>query len=269
MIRQYSWLTTIFTSQGITSVLAVLILLMVAITTPVEAVEVTIYTEEFPPYNYSEDGKLTGVSTKVVEHVMKNSGVDYKIISYPWARAYLLSQKQPNSLIYSIARTSEREKLFKWVGLVVPTRNSVFCLAKRTDIQIHTLNDLKPYKMGTVIDDALETYLVGKGFEMSYFQRVGGDDAYLLNFLMLKRGRIDLMPGVDSVTNYVVRKAGDDPDRMLKKIFRLKDTSGGGAYLAASLTTGDDLIQRLAHALEQFKTTQEYTALLAEWGIEF
>ncbi len=269
MIRKHKSQTTFLASPGIKSVLAVLILLVVSITTPVEAVEVTIYTEEFPPYNYSEGEKLTGVSTKVVERVMKNSGFDYKIISYPWARSYLLSQKQPNSLIYSIARTPERDKLFKWVGLIVPTRTSVFCLAKRTDIRIHTLNDLKAYKMGTVINDGMEVHLLGKGFELSDFQRAGGDDAYLLNYLMLKRGRIDLMPAVDGVAHYLVKKAGDDPAGMLKKIFRLKDISGGGAYLAAGLTTSDELIQRLAQALEQFKTTQEYAVLLAEWGIDF
>ncbi len=111
--------------------------------------------------------------------------------------------------------------------------------------------------------------LFEKGFELSDFQRVGGDDAYLLNYLKLKRGRIDLMPAVDSVTYYVVRKAGDDPGRILKKSFKLKEVSAGGAYLAGSLTTSDDLIQNLAQILEQFKTTSEYKSLLAEWGIEF
>ncbi len=34
------------------------------------AQKLTIYTEEFPPYNFTEGNKIVGVSTEVVEAVM-------------------------------------------------------------------------------------------------------------------------------------------------------------------------------------------------------
>ena len=41
---------------------------------------------------------------------------DYQIRLYPWARAYDMALKEPNVLIFLIARTSARETQFKWAG---------------------------------------------------------------------------------------------------------------------------------------------------------
>ena len=79
----------------------------------VEAEEIKIVTTEFPPYNYEENGKITGLSTKVVRAVLKELGMNSEIKSYPWARAYEMALKQENVLIYSILRISEKENLFK------------------------------------------------------------------------------------------------------------------------------------------------------------
>ncbi len=38
------------------------------------AQKLTIYTEEFPPYNFTEGNEIVGVSTEVVEAVMNKAG---------------------------------------------------------------------------------------------------------------------------------------------------------------------------------------------------
>ncbi len=60
----------------------------------------TLFTEEFPPFNFTEAGKTTGVSTEVVEAVLKQAGYDYEIRSYPWARTYKVAQETPNALVF-------------------------------------------------------------------------------------------------------------------------------------------------------------------------
>ena len=46
-----------------------------------------VVTEQYPPYNYEEDGQVKGVGTEVVEEVLKEAGIDYNIKVLPWARA--------------------------------------------------------------------------------------------------------------------------------------------------------------------------------------
>ena len=72
----------------------------------------TVYTEEFPPFNFTENNNIVGVSTEVVEAVMKTAGIEYKLESLPWARAFKYAKDQPNALIYSISRRAKRKNLF-------------------------------------------------------------------------------------------------------------------------------------------------------------
>lgn len=82
--------------------------------------EIRIVTEELPPYNMTQDGQITGMSTEVVQAVLKEVGMSAPIQSMPWARAYDIALNSENTLIYSITRTRQRENLFKWVGDIAP-----------------------------------------------------------------------------------------------------------------------------------------------------
>jgi len=246
-------------------ILNALIIILIACT--LQAQTLTIYTEEFPPFNYTNNNQIEGVSTDIVNAVMKKTYFDYSIISIPWARAYKMSQEDPNSLIFSISRRVKRENLFKWIGIIVPSVHSVFALKSRDDIIIDKLDDLKQYQIGTAIEDARETYLVTKGFELKKFQRVAGKSAYLQNYKKLKKERIDVWPMTDAVMNYIVRKTGDDPTKVLKKVYEFSELSTGGYYIAASLSTPDKVVNELKKALEDFKKTLEYKKILQKWGM--
>ncbi len=231
------------------------------------AQKLTIYTEEFPPYNFTEDDKIVGVSTEVVETVMREAGLDYEIVSYPWARTYKFAKKRPNSLIFSISRRAKREDKFKWIGVIVPSKHSVFALKNRTDIRIDKIDDLKKYKIGTTIGDARETYLLNKGFEIIELQRVGGDDANRRNYEKLKLGRIDLWPMSEANAHYILRQAGDDPDIEIRKVFLLEEMSKGVYYIASGLQTSDEIVKKIRLALQKFKKTREYRRILEKWGL--
>ncbi|MGJ3495438.1 transporter substrate-binding domain-containing protein, partial [Piscirickettsia salmonis] len=65
-----------------------LFLLIIYIIFPIKyyAEQITVMTEEWPPYNYTKSNKLTGFSTEIVRAIMKRLGVEYKIYVYPGAR---------------------------------------------------------------------------------------------------------------------------------------------------------------------------------------
>ncbi len=232
------------------------------------AQKLTIYTEEVAPYNFTEGNKIVGVSTEVVEAVMNKAGLDYEMVSYPWARTYKLAAERPNSLIFSISRRPKRETTFKWIGVIVPSRHSVFALKSRTDIKIEKIDDLKKYTIGTTLGDARETYLLENGFKISDLQRVAGENANLQNYEKLKLGRIDLWPMSEAIGYYIVRKSKDDPDRQIRKVFLFEEMSKGGYYIASSLQTSDDIVKTIRETLEKFKKTTEYQQILEKWDLD-
>jgi polar amino acid transport system substrate-binding protein len=75
-----------------------------------------VVTEEWAPYNYEENGQLTGMSTAIVRAIMKLTGDDFAIAMLPSMRATYALQNRPRTIMYSMFRTPEREPLYKWVG---------------------------------------------------------------------------------------------------------------------------------------------------------
>ncbi len=121
--------------------------------------EIRIVTEELPPYNMTQGGRLTGMSTEVVQAVLKEVGVPASIQSMPWARAYDMAQQEKNVLIYLIARTPEREPLFKWVGEIMRIDYHFYKLRERKDIVVPDLQSAKNYSVGVLREDVRHQYL--------------------------------------------------------------------------------------------------------------
>ncbi|MBI2753183.1 MAG: hypothetical protein HYX46_06665 [Betaproteobacteria bacterium] len=69
---------------------------------------------ETTPYTYQKGERVEGTATEVVEKTLQAAGqTDYQVRLYPWARAYDMALKEPNVLIFLIARTPARETQFK------------------------------------------------------------------------------------------------------------------------------------------------------------
>src|SRR5215470_11626060 len=76
----------------------------------------TLVTEENPPFNYTEQGKVAGLSTEIVAELGKRSGIPLQIQSMPWEKAYIAAQRDKETCIYSTARLENRERIFFWIG---------------------------------------------------------------------------------------------------------------------------------------------------------
>jgi polar amino acid transport system substrate-binding protein len=233
-----------------------------------QAEDIMVYTEEFPPFNFTQNKKITGVSTEVVTRVFSDARLNTNIKSLAWSETYNLAQKQKNALIYSISRRKEREKLFQWIGVIVPTTYSVVALKSRKDIKISKLEDLKNYRIGTNVDDVVENWLLSKEFTLTDFTRTSGKNPALQLYKSLLNKHIDVWPTPDAQAYHVVRQQGhSDPSAVIQKLYPLEELSGG-YYMAASLSTPRAVVDRLAQVLTSFKQTDDYYKILSHWGIE-
>ena len=223
---------------------------------------VRIVTEEYPPYNYTDNGKITGLGTDVVQAVLRELQIEGQFQSLPWARAYETAQSSDSVLIYSMNRSKEREKLFKWVGQITPTDFYLFSLKSR-NLQINDLAEVKNLQIGTVNQDVGEQYLLQHGFTVG--RNLQSSNRYELNYEKLKRGRIDLWIMNELGAYYMARQAGDDPSATLQKSMRIAELSGGGNYMAFGLKTPDALVERFRKGLETIKRNGIYDALQRKW----
>ncbi len=225
--------------------------------------DIRIVTEELPPYNMTQGGRLTGMSTEVVQAVLKEVGVQASIQPMPWARAYDTALNSENVLIYSITRTEQREKLFKWVGVIAPMHWYLFA-KPGSNIRLDHLDDARKYQIATVKEDAGEQYLVSKGFAVG--KNLQSSNKYEYNYEKFKLGRIDLWISIELNALYLIRQAGDDPARTVVRALSLPDLGGNsGLNLAFSLKTPDALVERFRKGLETIRKNGVYDAIAKKW----
>lgn len=106
------------------------------------ATELKIVTEHFPPYQIYKDGKLSGISVDIVKEIQKRISSNYKINVLSWDKAYNLTLNKDNYIIFSMGRTVNREKKFKWVGPISKLKYIFFKNAKNK-INIRNFADAK------------------------------------------------------------------------------------------------------------------------------
>ena len=223
---------------------------------------VRVLTEEFPPYNYTENSRITGLSTEVVEAVFKELGLQGQYQSMPWARAYETARTTPGVLIYSIGRTPERDKLFKWVGVIAPTVYYLYGHPGRS-YRVDSLEAAKNYQIGTVNEDVGEQFLVKHGFVKG--KNLQSSVKYEHNYEKLKAGRVDLWIMSELTASYLARQAGDDPRQTLSKVYRIPELSSEGYYMAFGAQTPDATVESFRKALDALRSNGTYDRLQRKW----
>lgn len=122
------------------------------------AATLTFLTEENPPFNYTENGKVTGAVTEIVRQISTRSGQPAAIEMLPWDTAFVRAQGEKNTCLFATAREENRERLFLWIG---PVATNLWALYGKGDfaVPIKTLKDLAPYRIGAVSRDAKAEFL--------------------------------------------------------------------------------------------------------------
>ncbi|GGJ98403.1 substrate-binding periplasmic protein [Pseudomonas matsuisoli] len=226
--------------------LPMLCLLAVFIAGPTHAERILAVTES-SSYTYLENGKVSGPATRVVEATLQKAGLtDYEVTLYPWARAYDMALREPNVLIYVIARTPEREHLFKWVGKMDDTRPQFYKLADREDIHVGALEEASHYRVGVIRDDMRHQYLEQQGFERLVLSAQNSD-----SFRKLVNGQVDLLPLPEREARRLAVEANVDFS-ILQPVFSL-DALSTQLYLAYSVSTSDAIVERTRQAFEQVR----------------
>ena len=165
---------------------------------------ITLYTEDYPPFNWQDkaSGKATGLSVDIIAELMQRAGLATTAPALlPWARALVQTATVPSTCLYTTARVPEREANYRWIG---PISHSEWVLfARRSDhITLRSLDDARPYQIGTYISDASVTVL------REHQLQVTATSSDRLNPSKLQMGRIQLwsvgrLPGL-----YLQREMG-------------------------------------------------------------
>ncbi|WP_440056575.1 substrate-binding periplasmic protein (plasmid) [Pseudoalteromonas sp. T1lg65] len=213
-----------------------------------------IVTELSPPNQTVENHKVAGTSTELVKQITHHAGIDTEFTIYPWARAYKLAMRESNTLIYSMARTPERENYFHWIGPVALFHLGFVTNSYRDDVTITTLEHAKQYKLALQRGDVAEGVLKALGFD--YVLTTDIEKSYEL----LIGNKVDLVLDDPRYLSSMAKELNLPQDHF-KFVFDVKQLSVKG-YLAANYNTSIDVINKLKLAFTEISQTDFYHQVL-------
>lgn len=243
-----------------------LFLALVLISGNTRAESLTIVTEEMPPFNYTENGNVTGMATEVVRAVLNRAGLSGEFRVLPWKRAYQTALRRPNVLIYSIGRSPEREEKFQWVGVIAPVNFYFFKLQRRGDVVVDSLAEARRYRVGAVSGDYTLSFLESNGFQEG--QNLDITSSFTLNIRKLYQERIDLIL-VDELTmaSLIHQEARAGRPYQMADLGRalFMENLSAGMYMAFSRGTPAPTVSSARDALASLKADGTYTAILDQY----
>ncbi|MEJ6472891.1 substrate-binding periplasmic protein [Pseudoalteromonas piscicida] len=221
---------------------------------PSTKAKLQVVTELSPPNQTIENHQVSGSSTDLVKAILKLAELEAEFAIYPWARAYKLAEHGNNTLIYSMARTPEREQRFHWIGPVAVFHLGFVTNNYREDIKVRSLEDAKKYKIAVQRGDIAAGTLKALGF--NFIQTSDIEKSYEL----LVANRVDLV--IDD-PRYLTAMAAELnlPSDHFVFLYDVKQLSVEG-YLATNNQLPLAIVEKLRKAFETVSKTQAYRRVL-------
>ena len=223
------------------------------------AEELTILTENLPPLNYLDNGKLVGSSVEIVQEIQKRIGSQEPIQVYPWARAYQMALEKKNVVLFGMTYTEDRQYLFKWVGPLA-TKRDILIARKDSSFSISSLEDAKKVgRIGTLRDDVRGKFLEKQGF--TNLEPVSDEQ---MNAQKLAMGRIDLWAYKKPGFRTVCQLAGVDPNDFVE-VVHLKESE---LKIAFSKETSDHVVAQWQGAFDSMREDGTLDRIKDKYNIE-
>ena len=217
------------------------------------AEDLTLLTEEYPPYNFSRNGVITGTSVEQAELMMEALGLRYRLEILPWARALSQTEQQPQTCLFTTGHDEERDKRFKWVEPLLVDQ-MVMVRKAGSGVNPANIDEAKRFTVGTQRKDFSASYLRDNNFpKIDLAADLETTEKKLLS------GRIDLM-----VTSEKTFEAMRDRGSAVESALALEGQRYG---FACNLALPDELIARMQGELDRLIANGTQDRILTRYGV--
>ena len=211
-------------------------------------VPLQVVTEEFPPFNYTENGGVVGRYTAEVRAVLDKAGIPYSIKVLPWAEAYHKAQTEPNVLIYTLYRMPFRAGLFQWVRpLGVNKQSQLYRLSSDPSPKPTSLNDVKGRAIGCDTKDGAHCQLL---IALGFKNVIPHDNQGISGLVKsLKEKRVEYIIEDQEVLPRALREARIPAD----SVYSVMGVFSASPYFALSNNTDPLIATRLRAAYDELR----------------
>ena len=242
--------------------------LLLLLSLPALPAALTVYTAPVPDYMISTGASLersSGLSVEILAGALRAAHIDVRMApAMPWTRAQAVAAQQAGAILPELTRTPVREGQWKWLTITYveriyavdmggkPACSSLACL-KRTGLRVGA-------RLGSGTDSLLRsagiTPYEASDTDTSFSQLASGRiDVLLVQKLALRAALQSLARGEHS--KYLAP--------LIPQLHYSLLDDEIPQWLVVSRTTPDDDAQRLRQAVESFRQSGQYRAIVAKY----
>ncbi|WP_448549387.1 substrate-binding periplasmic protein [Thalassotalea fusca] len=231
----------------------ILLVLVCATNTVVGQDRITVLSESWPPFIYHKDGEVIGLVAEKVREVLDLTKLEYQIKLLPWARSYQLARSTPNTLIFSIFRSPEREVLFHWFCPIMPAEQGYLYRLAQNPYYLASLQDIRQYRIGVMREDLSHQFLRDNGFIERVNLDLSADED--INIKKLFNGRVDFVVQSPSAIKFRLNALGLSPDVVVAER-ELMPGNKQQHCMALNIDSDPALVKHLQATFEQWTEHQ-------------
>lgn len=218
-----------------------------------------VVSEAWPPYVFEQDGKVLGADVEVADHVLRQLGHQTRWELMPWKRALRTVERGKADAILDLSLNEERRDTYLFPSEPLSTSDTVLFYHRDRPHTFEDIDDLTGLTIGISPGYA---YANEAFMQAEHFIREPGPTLEA-NMRKLLRGRLDMVLMNRSVGLFIAHQLGAD-----EQIVHHSNTiSSGELYLAFHRSDAlAPIAAAFGPALQAFKQTPEYAAILARYG---
>lgn len=166
--------------------------------------DLRLLTYSDPPYVYPNGDHFKeharGLAILYIKQLMAKAAIPYSLDILPPKRALLVALSTPNTCVFPIERSQEREVKFSWVSPVLISRHGFFKRPDSPSFNLRTIRDAEKLTIGTYLGSGIGEYLRTQGFQ------VDETNSNESNIHKLQAKRIDLWASDVLSAQYIANK---------------------------------------------------------------
>ncbi len=221
-----------------------------------EAQDLQIFTEDWPPISFGSGNRAEGMAVEVVQAMQAHMGSSQAIQVVPWARGYKALLEEPNTLLFTVGRSEEREKLMVMLGPIAISTTSLYTRKGNAARLLGMGEEIQKLKVGAYRSSIFADTARKKGFQNI---EQAPTPQIIANMLLAKR--FDLWVEGSLVVSSVLKDIGHSADDVEK----VKVLDSLELYLAFSTSTPATTIKAWEEALRWLKKEGHFSRIHQKW----
>lgn len=213
-------------------------------------------SEEYEPFNYSVDGKLTGLAPEILGSICNKLDIPPEVSVMNWDEAYSKALETDNAVLFSTVLNSTRRDLFKWAGPIASV-DWIFYSSATNQLSLSSVDDARTVgKIGVLKDYAITQYLIDQGFTNLVYCN---DNADAFNRLL--KGEIDIFPSNKIATSASLSALGKLYYSVDEKLVIKTDL----VYFAFNKQVPDEVVSDFQSAIDEMKENGSMLSLYRKY----